>query len=142
MASNAYHNGLSVVGPAEYLAGTIRAMLVTASYTPNKDHDFVDDVNANEVSDASYARQTLGTKTVTVVDASDRYEFRSATIDFGALTNVTFRYMVLYRQIGGDDTTPANDNLIAVLDFGSNQTANGAGCTVACPTAGWVHFDT
>lgn len=142
MASNAYHNGLAAVGPAEYLSGVIRAMLLTDSYTPNKDHDFVNDVSAAEVANGSYARQTLANKAVTVVDASDHFKYVSDTIDFGALTGVTFRYMVLYRQVGGDDSTPANDNLLCVLDFGSNQTANGAGTTVSVPANGWIHFDT
>jgi hypothetical protein len=148
MASVVFQKGVEQCGRTEFLANTIRAMLLKDTFTPNKDMDFVDDGTANdpashEVSHGSYARQTLTGKTYAVNDAQDRVEIKSDTIDFGALTGVSdARYLCLFMRVGADDTTPGDDVLLAALDFGSNQVANGAGFTVPCPSAGWYYLAT
>ena len=118
--TNAMLNAFS--GKINIPADTIKVALLTSSYTPNQDtHDFFDDVTSYQVSATGYtaggatlASKTLvaGTKLVTI-DAADT----SWTIT----GSVTFRYAVLY------DATPATDAtrpLIALVDFGADQTMN------------------
>lgn len=102
-------------------AGTvIRCMLErsTSTYTPNKDHDFVGDMTGFvECTVASYARQTLGSKAVNIDDANDRVELDCADIAFGSLeSGQTIDALVFYRQTGGSDATPNDDDLIAYID--------------------------
>lgn len=102
-------------------AGTVIRCLLersTSGYTPNKDHDFVGDLaSLVEITVASYGRQTLGSKAVTIDDANDRVELDFADIAFGNLeAGETVDALIFYRQVGGDDTTPNDDDLIAYVD--------------------------
>lgn len=135
MASFIYPKGLSILTSAgDYEANVIRALLErsTSTYTPNIDHDFLDDFTTGggvEITVASYLRQTLGTKTNVVDLTNDRVELGAATIPFGNLeSGQTVKSVIIYRQIGGDDTTPANDELILRYDgtFNIRLAANAA----------------
>lgn len=101
---------------------TIKVALLTSSYTPNQNtHDFFDDVTSYQITATGYTAggATLASKTITAgtklvtIDAADT----SWTITGSA----TFRYAVLY------DATPSTDAtrpLIALVDFGADQTMN------------------
>lgn len=102
-------------------AGTVvRCMLErsTSSYTPNKDHEFVDDLASFvEVSVSSYARQTAGSKAVNLDASNDRTELDFADVSFGSLeSGQTAKAYVLYVQTGGDDLSPEDDSLICYID--------------------------
>lgn len=103
-------------------ATTVRCMLErsTSSYTPNRDHDFVSDVTGagfTEISVASYARQTVTSRTETVDDTNDRIGWGMATASFGSLeSGQSVKGLMFYEQIGGDDSTPGDDRLILRLD--------------------------
>lgn len=102
-------------------AGTVvRCMLErsTSTYSPNKDHDFLgDQTGFVEISVASYARQTVTTKAVNIDDANDRVELDFDNIAFGNLeTGQTADAVQFYRQTGGNDATPNDDDLICYID--------------------------
>lgn len=92
----------------------------TSSYTPNIDHPFLDSFTGGggvELTVAGYARVTLGTKTITQDDSNDRTELGCATLAFGSLpSGQTAKAIIGYRQVGGDDTTPANDEMMFYYD--------------------------
>lgn len=102
----------------------------TSSYTPNKDHDFLDAFTTGggvEISVASYARRTLTTPTINKNDALDQTELDCSNIAFGSLeAGQTVKALIVYVQIGGDDTTPEDDILLAYID-----TVSGAALPVA-----------
>lgn len=106
---------------------TIKVMLTTSSYTPNQDtHDFKDDIT-NEVSSSGYTAggAALANKTVTQDDTNNLAKFDADDLTW---TSVTFsaRYAVLYKDTGTASTSP----LIALIDFGSDQSPSAANFTI------------
>ena len=106
----------------DWESDVIRVLLErsTSAYSPDVDHDFLDSFTGGggvEISVASYARQTLANGAVNLDDTNDRAELDGDNIAFGALeTGQTVNAIIVYQQVGGDDTTPANDPLIAYID--------------------------
>lgn len=92
----------------------------TSSYTPDIDHDFLDDFTGGggvEISVASYSRKTLASMAKAWDATKDQYEYDCADVAFGSLeSGQTVKAAIVYRQVGGDDTTPGNDELILYDD--------------------------
>lgn len=124
MANILYTKGLEGLanGTIDFdAAGTVVRCLLerdTSTYAPNKDHDFVSDLTGLvEISVASYTRQTLASKAVNIDDANDRIELDCADLAFGSLeSGQTVKALIFYVQVGGDDTTPGDDVLLARID--------------------------
>ena len=116
-----YPRGLSVVASG-WTSHTLRILLErsTSGYTPNIDHDFLDDFTGGggvEISVASYARQTLGSLASAYDSTKNQQEFDCADVSFGSLeSGQIVRAVIVYRQTGGDDSTPANDELVLYDD--------------------------
>ena len=135
-------------GSVDFDAGgtVVRCLLErsTSSYSPNKDHDYVSDLSGLvEISVASYARQTVASKAVTIADASDRVELSFSNVDFGALeTGQIVSGLIFYVQTGGDDTTPNNDVLIARIDTATGLPATLGGGTflVSIAAGGFIQL--
>lgn len=131
MAETVYNRYKSALadGAEDWPNGDYRSLLLTGTLTIEPDDDTVADLLANntEASDASYSRQSLGTKTNTEDDTNDRANLDAATIDFGALDNETPTAIVIYRHVDGTD---ANDLLVSLHDSNFGDAANGAGYTV------------
>jgi hypothetical protein len=133
MASLIYNSAIDEMarGDIDFDTDTFKAMLVTSSYTPNKDtHDFRDDVT-NEVSGTGYtAGGATSTVTVTKDTANDK-----VTIQFGAVSwsssTVTARGCVYYKSRGGASSA---DELVAYNDFGSDVSSTGGTFSVAAST--------
>jgi hypothetical protein len=133
MASLIYNSAIDEMarGDIDFDTNTFKAMLVTSSYTPNKDtHDFRDDVT-NEVSGTGYtAGGATSTVTVTKDTANDK-----VTIQFGAVSwassTITARGCVYYKSRGGASSA---DELVAYADFGSDVSSSGGTFSVAAST--------
>ena len=95
---------------------TIKIALVSSSYTPDKTHDFFNDIT-NEVTGTGYTAggATLASKTVTQDNTNFRTIFDAADATWSNST-ITARYAVIYESTGVAATSP----LIALIDFGSN----------------------
>lgn len=106
-------------------ADTIKAALLVNTYTFDKDHDVLTDVNANETSGTGYTAGgvTLASKAVAQDDTNDRATFDAADLSWTTAT-FTARYLVLW------DDTVAGDPLIAAFDFGSDKSVTGGTFTV------------
>ena len=115
----------------DFDTNTFKAMLVTSSYTANKDtHDKRDDVT-NEASGTGYtAGGATSTVTVTKDTANDK-----VTIQFGAVSwatsTITARGCVYYKSRGGASSA---DELVAYNDFGSDVSSSGGTFSVAAST--------
>ena len=133
--------GGEVVGDAfnfDLLSDTIRVMLTTSSYVPNKDtHETKADVT-NEVVGAGYvARGTaLAGKTVTYDSANDRVIFDANDVTWAAAT-LTARYAVVYKDTGVDATSP----LIGYIDFEIDKSVSGQDFTIAWDSTGILAFN-
>lgn len=135
MATTVYNRGLDEL--RDWTSDTIRGLLVTASYTPNKDHDFVSDVSSFELSGTGYARPTLSGKTRTLSDVTDRITYDADDPDFGPIiVGETARYMILYKFVTND----ADSILLACYDLGAVAT-NGADFVVVFDADGALYTD-
>jgi hypothetical protein len=121
VASRVYAN-------AKYLAATdslgwangvavFRGLLVGASYSFNHVQTTVADILAHEVSGGSYARVDITGRTAILDLAGDRALCRANSPVFPLLSGVSPSGLIIYRQVGGSDATPANDPLICFIDF-------------------------
>lgn len=98
-------------------------MLVTSSYTPDKDaHDKANDVT-NEVTGTGYtAGGEETTVTVTKDTANDRLDLTFSTVAWTTAT-ITARGAVVYKKRGGASSA---DELVGYVDFGSNIVSTAA----------------
>lgn len=99
---------------------TFYLMLVTASYTPNKDtHTKRSDIT-NEVSGTGYtAGGAQTTCTVSLDTTNDRGVLTFGNVSWSNST-ITARGGVVYKRRGGSASA---DELVAYVDFGSNITS-------------------
>jgi hypothetical protein len=114
-----YQNGLHKVN---WASDVIRVLLErsTSAYAPDRDHDFLDAFTGGggvEISVASYARQTLANAAKNVDDTKNQIEYDADNLAFGTLeAGQIVKAMIVYRQTGGSDATPADDELILYDD--------------------------
>jgi hypothetical protein len=134
MASLIYNSAIDEMarGDIDFDTDTFKAMLVTSTYTPNKDtHEFRDDVTNEAPATGNYvAGGETTTVTVTKDTANDK-----VTIQFGAVSwtssTITARALVIYKSRGGASSA---DELIAYNDFGSDVASSGGTFSVAAST--------
>lgn len=97
---------------ADIVAGTLRCLLLrsTGTYNYDPDHDFVADLFSNgavEITVASYLRQTLGGKNISLDDANDRTVLDFSDLAFGNLeAGQTVSALVFYEFITNDAASP------------------------------------
>lgn len=119
MASLIYNSLMQDVGKnnIDFEADTFYAMLVTSSYTPNKDtHTKRSDVTNEVVGPGYTAGGSQTTVTVTLDTANDRYDISFSDVTWPGST-ITARAAVIYKYRGG---ASSNDELVCYIDFGSN----------------------
>lgn len=126
MASGWYTSGLRDVADRtiDLVGDTLKLMLVTSAYTPNKDHDFVDDVNAAELTGGNYTagfagagRKTLAGKAFSTDTGNDRVEWTFSAATWTALLGAAGnpKYAIIIKEITND----AASRLVAYLDLGT-----------------------
>ena len=118
-------------GAIDFDTDTFKVLLVTSSYTPNKDtHDKRDDVT-NEVSGTGYSTGgATCTVTVTKDTANDKVTISLGAVSWASST-ITARAAVYYKARGGASSA---DELVAYNDFGSNISTTGGTFAVAAST--------
>ena len=114
-------------GNIDMNSDTFYAMLVTSTYTPNKDtHTKRSDVT-NEVSGTGYvAGGQACAVTVTLDTANDRLDLTFADNSWAAST-ITARACVYYKRRGG---AASADELVFYGDFGTNISTTGGTFTL------------
>jgi hypothetical protein len=132
MASLIYNSAIDDMarGAIDFDSNSFKALLVTSSYTPNKDtHDFRNDVT-NEVTGTGYTAGGVTTAcTVTKDTANDRVTLQFAAVSW-ATSTITARALVIYKSTG----TASTDNLVAYNDFGSDVSSTSGTFSVAAST--------
>ena len=110
---------------------TIKVMLTTSAYTEDKDAHLKRSAITNEVTGTGYtAGGNVVTCTVTKDTANDRLDVTLGGTTWPAAT-ITARKAVYYKSRGG---AASADELIAVVDFGSDVTSSGATFTLTAST--------
>jgi hypothetical protein len=133
MASLIYNSAIDDMARnnIDFDTNTFKAMLVTSSYTPNKDtHDKRDDVT-NEATGTGYTAGGVTTAcTVTKDTANDRVTLQFAAVSW-ATSTITARALVIYKSRGGASSA---DELVAYNDFGSDVSSTAGTFSVAAST--------
>jgi len=114
-----------------------KVMLVTSSYTPNRDNQYVDDGGANDPIDheigggsgytggfGNSGRKALASKTITIDLANDRSDFDAADVTWSTIDTTTEPSHLLCII---EDTSDAASPLISHHDFVA--TTNGGDLT-------------
>lgn len=106
---------------------TFYVMLVTSTYTPNKDtHTKRSDVT-NEVVGTGYTADGQATAVTTTLDtANDRLDVTFSDVTWASST-ITARACVIYKRRGG---AASADELVCYGDFGSNISTTGGTFTL------------
>jgi len=133
MASLIYNSAVDDMarGAIDFDTDTFKIMLVTSTYTANKDsHDKRDDVT-NEVTGTGYtAGGATVACTVTKDTANDKVTLAFASTSWATAT-ITARGAVIYKSRGGSSSA---DELVAYVDFGSDVSSTAATFTVGAST--------
>lgn len=112
---------------------TIKAMLVTSTYTPNADNQFIDTGGASDPVDARVAGttdQTIGSKTQNKDLTNDFAYFDGGDVTFTAVSaGATVVGVEVYKDTG----TPTTSKLIASFDITDIPT-NGGDITIQWAT--------
>jgi hypothetical protein len=119
MASLIYNSCLDDLakGNIDFDSDTFYAILVTSSYTPDKDADLKRSAVTNEVTGTGYtAGGTAATVTVTKDTANDRIDISLGAVSWPTST-ITAAGAVYYKHRGGASSA---DELVAYIDFGGN----------------------
>lgn len=125
MASIVYNSAIedNIKGNIDYDTDTFYGMIVTSSYTPDKDaHQKRSDIT-NEVVGTGYTAGGAETAvTVTRDDVNDRTDITFGDISWPGAT-LTGRGIVIYKRRGGASSA---DELVAYVDWGSDKSATAA----------------
>ena len=139
MANLTYNEGIESIidRNIDYIADTIKAILLSSTYSPNKDDQFIDTGGASDPVDARIGTdQTLGTKATGKDTTSDFAYLDAADPTWTAVAGgSTVVGVGIYKDTG----TPTTSKLIAYLDVTDTAT-NGGDITVqfATPANGGV----
>ena len=133
MASLVYNSAVDDMarGLIDFDSDTFKAMLVTSTYSPNKDtHDKRDDVT-NEVTGTGYtAGGTTCAVTVTKDTTNDKVTISLGSVSWSSST-ITARGCVYYKSRGGASSA---DEIVAYNDFGGDVSTTGGTFSVAAST--------
>jgi len=124
-----------------YLTGTVKLSLHTATYVPAHDtDDFYNDATNELAGGSGYTAggETAGSKTITYDTGSDQIRWDLADITWTFTASKTWRNGVLYIDTAGASTT---DPLYAKLVWDSDQTVSTA-YTLQFDAAGLLFIDT
>jgi len=130
MASFIYNSCLEdfVSGDIDFSADTFNLLLVTSSYSANKDTHLKRSDVTNEVTGTGY---TAGGEAVTCAVAKDTVNDR-VVVTFGAASftssTITARAAVIYKARGG---LASADELVAYVDFGATVSSTNATFSVS-----------
>jgi hypothetical protein len=133
MASFIYNSAIEDLAnnDIDFSADTFKLLLVTSTYTANKDTHLKRSDVTNEVSGTGYTAGGEATAcTVSKDTANDKVTIEFDPVTFSTAT-ITARAGVIYKSRGGADTA---DELVAYVDFGGDVTATAANFTVGTST--------
>lgn len=122
MASLIYNSAIddTVRGNIDMDTDTFKVMLVTSSYTPDKDTHLKRSSVTNEVVGTGYtAGGAAATVGVTKDTANDRVDISLGAASWASAT-ITARGAVYYKSRGGASSA---DELVAYIDFGADITS-------------------
>lgn len=114
----------------DWLEGkTLRVVLLTSDHVTDIDtQEFLDDINANEVSATGYTAngQDLNNITTDLDLTNDRVELDADDTVWNITGSLTARFYAIIDWTGDASTSP----VVVIVDFGSNQTTTDGAFTI------------
>lgn len=137
----AFLHGIEAInkGEIDLVDDTIKVMLLDNTLAPDQDaHDYIDDLNANEISGTGYSAggDTLTTKAVTTTGASNLITFDADDAEWTGATLSGIRYAIIYKDTG----TPATSPVISVVDFEADQAVTSGTFTIQWHANGILQY--
>jgi len=123
----------------DWVTDTMKIALLTSAYTPSQDvHDFYDDLTGEVANGSGYTTggAAIGSKTSVYDSASNTQRLSGATTAWTFSASKTARYGAIYKDTGVGSTSP----LLAIIDFGSDQTSSGAFSIIPDATDGYLRM--
>jgi hypothetical protein len=133
MASLIYNSAIDDMarGAIDWDTDSFKVMLVTSTYSPDKDTHLKRSAVTNEVTGTGYTAGGVTTAcTVTKDTANDKVTIVFAAASWASST-ITARGAVYYKSRGGLSSA---DELVAYNDFGSNITTSNGTFSLAAST--------
>lgn len=119
-------------GSVAIATDTFKCCLLNSSYTPSKAHSYRSDVSTYEVTGTAYtAGGNTATPTIDATDTAGHTQTISWSITSWPASTITARYGAIYKARGG---AASADELIGILDFGSNQTSTAGTFAISVTT--------
>jgi hypothetical protein len=115
--------GATAARRVDWVGDTIKIMLLTNAYTFNQDtHDFVDDVNANEITNSAGTAyvaggQALSGKSVGYASGTNTLQLLASNSVWSTASFTAYKGVV-YKDTGTATTSP----LLGYVDLGGAQT--------------------
>ena len=138
MASLIYNSCLDDLarGAIDFDTDTFKTLLVTSSYTPDKDTHLKRSSVTNEVTGTGYtAGGVTSACTVTKNTTNDRITLSFAAASW-ATSTITARGAVIYKSRGGASSA---DELVCYVDFGGDVSSTGGTYSVSSSTISLVN---
>lgn len=127
---NSFHRDLAT-GAIDCDTDTFKVLLVTSSYTPNKDTHEKRSAITNEVTGTGYtAGGATSAVSVTLDTANDKTTITFGSVNWASST-ITARGAVIYKSRGGASSA---DELVAFNDFGADVSTTSGTFTLAAST--------
>lgn len=142
-------------GQIDWETDTIRVALIndTTAFSLDIDtHEFVADVLDNgttaqefgQGTGTGYSRQTVANGTTSQDNTDDEGVADGDDVTFAGLDGATIQGVLVYKQVGADDTTPADDPILYYLDDADvsdlPKATNGGDITVQWAAEGIVNL--
>ena len=123
-----------------YIAGKdLRVVLLDSNHSNDQvNHEFLDDINANEVTATGYTAngQSLANVSVVVDDANNRAELDADDPVWNITGSLTARYYAVIDWTGN----AATSSIVGEVDFGSNQTTTDGSFTIQWNAQGVIQL--
>lgn len=145
MATAWYNRGLAGVaeGTIRLTVDSLKVLIVGTGYTFNKDHDFVADVSASEVSGTGYTggfagsgRKAVASPAVILDDTNDRVTFDFADILWTGIGITTPVDGIAAAAILWKPVTNDSDSIVIGFLDPTNLVTNGGDVTLTLPAGG------
>lgn len=123
----------------------------TTEYSPDQTaHEFVNDVldggtTGAEFDDTNYTRKLLSGQSVTEDNTDNEGVWDASNLTWQSLGgSQSIEAILIYKQIGGDDTTPGDDPIIRILDDSEEADlplpTNGGDVTISWNSEGIINI--
>lgn len=136
-----YFKTRTLYGDYDWDNDTIKAMLVSSSYTPDLDaHDFANDVNTYEVNTSGSYTKGFGNRitltTTLTQDNTDNEGVVDVTDWSATAATITARYVVYIKEVTSDADSP----ILAIEDLGADKTSTAGTWSYTTNTEGLINL--